>query len=117
LPRDFNLLVTLTPTSSLSSLTLADFERHRALTAEWNAKFRTGPQPRTAIFCPDKIKQSMINLWKLLNNHQGDGRIEIENFVTREEALAWLIETTGPSQAPADPLLEEVETELELEDA
>lgn len=106
LPRSFNLLISVARTACLSELTLPEFRRHRALTEGLHTFPGKGPR-KTAIHCPDPLKQSAVQLWIMLTRQQAGADVQIKVFDTRKDALGWLT-------PPLDRDRDQLELELEL---
>lgn len=93
---DFEIIVIIGPQTDFSDVTLAKLKEVQGFIRGWNAKYRTGGNPRTAIVCSDDFKRVMADLWLAMVGE--DWPIELGIFTSVQDAMAWIARPAGARQ-------------------
>tara|TARA_R110002072_G_scaffold96145_8_gene211566 strand:- start:413 stop:823 length:411 start_codon:yes stop_codon:yes gene_type:complete len=84
---DFQIIVIIGSQADFSEVTLAKLKEVQGFIRGWNAQYRTGLNPRTAIVCSDDFKRVMADLWLAMVGE--DWPIELGIFTSVQDALTW----------------------------
>lgn len=85
---DLDLLVVFQPGTSLDQIDLQDIARHSDMFRQWNAQYRTGPHPMTAVVTDSRIFNVACMIWATLR--RDDWKVDVAFHEDEAAAMRWI---------------------------
>lgn len=85
---DLDLLVAFQPGTTLDQIDLQDIARHSDMFRQWNAQYRTGPHPMTAVVTDSRIFNVACMIWATLR--RDDWKVDVAFHEDEAAAMRWI---------------------------